>query len=57
MCFDNQTSLEMKCKSMIDCMEAAYPCNAGCQTTCLNTVGGSGVLTACVNALTAAACN
>ena len=56
-CMDNQTSLEMKCKSMIDCMETNYPCNTGCQTNCLNTVGGSGVLSTCVNALTTAACN
>ncbi len=56
-CFDNQTSLETKCEMMIDCLEASYPCTSNCYTQCLNMVGGSGVLTTCVNALTTAACN
>jgi hypothetical protein len=57
MCKDNQTSLETKCEAMIDCLAAKYPCTANCATECLNMVGGSGVLSTCVNALTAAACN
>ena len=56
MCADNGTSLETKCKTMIDCLDTNYPCSGNCQTNCLNMVGGSGVLSTCVNALTSAAC-
>ena len=42
--------------TMIDCIEAAYPCTGNCLTNCLNLAGGSGVLSTCVNALTSAAC-
>jgi len=56
MCKDNTTDLSTKCASMIDCMEKAYPCTGNCETNCLNMVGGSGVLSTCVNALVTAAC-
>jgi hypothetical protein len=41
---------------MIDCLEPNWPCTGNCQTACLNQVGGSGVVTSCVQALTTAAC-
>jgi hypothetical protein len=56
MCKDNTTDLSTKCMSMIDCVEKSYPCSGNCQTNCLNMVGGSGVLSTCVNALVSAAC-
>ena len=57
MCFDNQTSLETKCKAMVDCLFTMYPCTSGnCQTNCLNMAGGSSIVAGCANALTAAAC-
>ncbi len=56
MCKDNTTDLSIKCEAMIDCMEKAYPCTSNCETNCLNMVGGSGVLSTCVNALVTAAC-
>ena len=57
MCKDNQTSLETKCEGYIDCLASKYPCTSNCATECLNMVGGSGVLSTCVNALITASCN
>jgi hypothetical protein len=54
-CKDNQLSLTDKCMGMIDCLAPLWPCTA-CFTNCLNNVGGSGAVDACVRALTAAAC-
>jgi hypothetical protein len=57
-CMDNQTSLETKCKAMIDCLVTKYPCLTGqCLTDCLNTAQGSAVVSNCATALTTAACN
>jgi hypothetical protein len=57
MCKDNSTDLSAKCMAMVDCLEMSYPCITGnCLTNCLNMAGGSGVVSTCVNMLTAAAC-
>ncbi len=55
-CKDNQTSLTDKCQGMLDCYASKYPCTGNCPTDCLNSVGGSGPVKACVDALQAAAC-
>jgi hypothetical protein len=55
-CKDNGISLQTKCEGMIDCLASMWPCTGNCHTQCLNTVGGSGVLDACVSALTTASC-
>jgi hypothetical protein len=55
-CMDNGTSLANKCKQMIDCLGASWPCTGNCETSCLNQIGGNFVLEACVSNLTAAAC-
>ena len=56
-CMDNQTSLEMKCKSMIDCMETSYPCNAAARRTVSTWWAAAACSLTCVNALIAASCN
>jgi hypothetical protein len=53
-CNDNGMSLADKCMGMIDCLTSCTSGNGNCQTNCLNSVGGSGVLATCVNNLTAA---
>ena len=56
-CMENGNSLTVKCMQMIDCLGAGWPCTGNCKTTCLNSVGGSGPLSGCVDALlTAAGC-
>ena len=55
-CKDNQTSLADKCQRMLDCYASKYPCTGNCPTDCLNSVGGSGPVKACVEALQTAAC-
>jgi hypothetical protein len=55
-CFEASTSLETKCRTMIDCLDANYPCTGNCYTMCLNTAGGTGPLSSCVTGLVDAAC-
>jgi hypothetical protein len=53
-CKDNGTSLEAKCKAVLDCFESKYPCTGNCSTECFNSAGASGPVQACVTGLTAA---
>ena len=55
-CMDNSTSLEDKCKTMVNCLQGQWPCSGNCWQECLNKSGGSGVLDTCVKALQTAAC-
>jgi hypothetical protein len=56
MCKENSTDLSKNCMSMIDCLEAAYPCTGNCYNGCQN-VNGDAVVGGCVSALlTAASC-
>lgn len=56
-CKDNQLSLTDKCTGMVDCLAPLYPCSGdACFTFCLNRVGGSAPVEACVRALVTAAC-
>jgi hypothetical protein len=55
-CKDNNVELVDVCKGMIDCLAPKWPCTGNCWNECLNTVGGSGVVSGCVTALTNAAC-
>jgi hypothetical protein len=55
-CRDNDTSLEDKCRKMVDCLQASWPCTGNCWLECFNKSGGSGVLDTCVKLLQNAAC-
>jgi hypothetical protein len=59
-CLDNTTSLEDKCVTMVDCLQAkgatASP-SSNAWLECLNKSGGSGVLDGCVKSLYTAACS
>ncbi len=62
-CHDNTVSLSTECQTMITCLltsgPSSTPCtgSGSCHTSCLNTVGGSGVLDTCVTNLVNDACN
>lgn len=55
-CKENSTSLELKCKAVIDCFEEKWPCSGNCPTECYNQSAASGPAMTCVMALTKAAC-
>jgi hypothetical protein len=57
-CIDgNHNSFADKCMTMLDCLELHWPCTGNCESECLNTAGGSGPLSGCVDGLlTAAGC-
>jgi len=50
-CKDNNTSLETKCKAVLDCIGSKYPCTGNCSTECFNSAGASGPVQTCVSAL------
>ena len=59
-CKENGASREAACKSMIDCLQAAWPClptaqYTSCWNACLNT-SGDAVLGGCVTALVNESC-
>ena len=55
-CSENMMSRAVPCMSMIDCLAPIWPCTGNCITNCLNVAIGSSVVSACVQALTTAAC-
>ena len=55
-CKSDNTSLEAKCKAVLDCIESKYPCSGNCSTECFNSAGATGPVQACVSALQTAAC-
>jgi hypothetical protein len=57
LCKDRNTSLEAKCKAVLDCFESKYPCTGNCATECFNSAGASGPVRTCIDALQTAACS
>jgi hypothetical protein len=57
-CKENTLSLEAPCKTMVDCLQLAWPCAEGatCWIDCQNKVTGGNVLIDCVKALTHQVC-
>ncbi|HEX7596653.1 MAG TPA: hypothetical protein VF518_00470 [Polyangia bacterium] len=57
-CKDNNVPLETACKTMIDCLQLAWPCveSSSCWLACQNLATGGTVLNSCVATLTGKAC-